>query len=138
MKRGKGVLDAIDRSPHLRVKSSLQTWMRENHDAFAERLAERIADWEVLVALFADGGLTDRYGNPPKPETARKTWHRVRAQVAAERARPSSRRPDRGRTEAVAAVPSSVRTTPARKSAGATDILARMSNPGTRMPDPIT
>lgn len=92
MARAENLLRAIDLTESLRTKSSLETWLRENHDAFAARLSERIADWDVLVKLFADAGLTDRYGKPPKPETARKTWQRVRRRVADARAK----RPDLG------------------------------------------
>lgn len=81
MARDDDLLRAIDQTDTLRSKSSLEAWMRQNHDAFAARLSERIADWSVLVKLFADAGLTDRYGKPPKPETARKTWQRVRHKV---------------------------------------------------------
>lgn len=96
--------------------------MRQNHDAFAARLSERIADWDVLVRLFADAGLTDRYGRAPKPETARKTWQRVRHKV------------QDARTKApVPAPPSaaSVRPTPA---ADRSDIRALLSTG--RAPDP--
>jgi hypothetical protein len=138
MTRGKDVLDAIDQSPSLRVKSSLQTWMRANHDAFAERLSERIADWEVLSKLFAAGGLTDRYGNPPKPETARKTWQRVRGEVAKEKAKQLSRRPDPVKTEPTKPIETDRPAAAPLASTGADDILSRMSNPGRRMPDPIS
>lgn len=95
--------------------------MRQNHDAFAARLSERIADWDVLVKLFADAGLTDRYGKPAKPETARKTWQRVRHKV------------QDARTKAPAPVPppaASIRPTPA---ADRSDIRALLSTG--RVPD---
>jgi len=88
------VLAAIDRS-ELRVRSSLAVWMKTNHDAFAARLKERSADWSVLARLFSEANLTDRRGNPPKPETARKIWQRVRKEVGETRrsmvVRPSTR-----------------------------------------------
>jgi hypothetical protein len=74
------VLDAIDRSQALQSRSLLANWMRENHDAFAQRLQNKNADWVVLAALFAKAGLTDRFGKPPKPESARKMWLRVRTE----------------------------------------------------------
>jgi hypothetical protein len=81
MTRGKGVLEAIDKLDSLRVRSGLAIWMRDNHDAFADRLSRKLPDWVVLAKLFGEAGLTDRYGNPPKAETARKTWQRVRNEV---------------------------------------------------------
>jgi hypothetical protein len=87
MSYGSGVLEAIDKLDSLRVRSNLAIWMRENHDAFAERLAKKLPDWVVLAKLFGEAGLTDRYGNPPKAETARKTWQRVRKEVKDARSR---------------------------------------------------
>ena len=81
-KQGKTILDAIDTSAAVRVRSSLVLWMRENHAAFAARVSGRVVDWPALAKLFADAGLTDRNGNPPKPEAARKSWQRVRKEVA--------------------------------------------------------
>jgi hypothetical protein len=85
MDRGKGVLEAIDKLDSLRVRSGLAIWMRDNHDAFADRLSRKLPDWAVLAKLFGEAGLTDRYGNPPKAETARKTWQRVRNEVKSAR-----------------------------------------------------
>jgi hypothetical protein len=81
MTLGKGVLEAIDKLDSLRVRSGLAIWMRDNHDAFADRLSGKLPDWVVLAKLFGQAGLTDRYGIPPKAETARKTWQRVRKEV---------------------------------------------------------
>jgi hypothetical protein len=85
MTRGKGVLEAIDKLDSLRVRSGLAIWMRDNHDAFADRLSRKLPDWVVLAKLFGEAGLTDRYGNPPKAETARKIWQRVRNEVKSAR-----------------------------------------------------
>lgn len=93
MARGDDVLRAIDQSRTLRTKSSLEAWMTEHHDAFALRLKERIADWAILCALFEEAKLTDRSGRTPKPETARKTWQRVRQRVAEMRAEEALRPP---------------------------------------------
>jgi hypothetical protein len=59
--------------------------MRENYDAFRERLDARVPDWKVLTGLFSDAGLTDRYGNKPKPESARKLWQRIKRETERER-----------------------------------------------------
>jgi hypothetical protein len=136
MARGKDVLEAIDKSETLRRKSSLERWMRDNHDAFADRLHARIADWSVLATMFADADLTDRYGNPPKPETARKTWQRVRHQVKAARARQSARSPAT-RSETA---PPPVRATskkPTTPASGDADIRAMLGT-GRKMPEPLS
>jgi hypothetical protein len=87
MKRENAILEAIDKLDSLRLRSGLAIWMRENHDAFADRLSKKLPDWVALATLFGKAGLTDRYGNPPKAETARKTWQRVRKEVKEARAR---------------------------------------------------
>lgn len=107
--------------------------MRQNHDAFAARLSERIADWDVLVKLFADAGLTDRYGNSPKPETARKTWQRVRHKVAEVRSRKPGREPAQRVIEQLA--PPN-RPMPTSVPADRADIRAMLST-GRKLPDPI-
>ena len=91
MKRGNGILEAIDKLDSLRVRSGLAIWMRDNHDAFADRLSKKLPDWVVLAKLFGDAGLTDRHGHPPKAETARKTWQRVRNEVKEARANGQAR-----------------------------------------------
>jgi len=128
------VLDAIDRSQALQSRSTLGSWMRQNHDAFAQRLENKRADWAVLAALFGDAGLTDRFGRPPKPETARKTWLRVRAQVKASRAvrRAKPRRSSKSDATAPAA-PEAGTTAPAK----APDDIRAMLSPGRKVPDII-
>lgn len=114
MQRGNGILEAIDKLDSLRVRSGLAIWMKDNHDAFADRLSKKLPDWVVLAKLFGDAGLTDRYGHPPKAETARKTWQRVRKEVKDARANGPARGalpavaksdPDQRRTPSVGAPP---------------------------------
>jgi hypothetical protein len=78
--------------------------------ALADRLSGKLPDWVVLAKLFGEAGLTDRYGNPPKAERARKTWQRVRNEVKSARgngpdqgAFPSVSKPgpDQGRSHSV-------------------------------------
>jgi hypothetical protein len=126
------VLDAIDRSEALQSRSLLGDWMRQNHDAFAQRLQNKRADWVVLAALFGEAGLKDRFGNAPKPETARKTWLRVRAQTKASRAARGAR---------PQTLPTPVRAAPAPDStapANASDDVRAMLSPGRKVPDIIT
>lgn len=148
-KQGKAILDAIDTSEAVKVRSSLVSWMRENQAAFAARVSGRVVDWPALAKLFADAGLTDRNGNPPKPEAARKSWQRVRREVAGKA---------RGKTSTVArlnashppATPSlqpqpkplqpETAPKPAEDTGGETDllrVLREMSGKSSKMPDPI-
>ncbi len=109
--------------------------MRQNHDAFAQRLQNKRADWVVLAALFGDAGLTDRFGNPPKPESARKTWFRVRAEVKASGA-------VRGARPRISATPGRpAPTAPESDTAApatASDDIRAMLSPGRKVPDIIT
>jgi hypothetical protein len=135
MKRGKDLLAAIDSSDTLKEKLTLQQWMRENHDGFAARLTTRFADWVELVKLFAEAGLTDRYGRPPKPETARKTWQRVRTEVKAARAKT----PPLRRVEAPQQVQPVQPADPAPSSPSndLTKIRALLAEGSRKLPDPI-
>jgi hypothetical protein len=133
MARDVDLLNAIEQSDDLRRKSTLETWLTENHDAFAARLSQRIADWAVLCELFKQAGLTDRSGRPPKPETARHTWMRVRAKVKRKRdeqaAKPAPLPPSTVRPVAKPAQPPPTQTD---------EILKQMTNRGAGLPDPIT
>jgi hypothetical protein len=55
MKRGNGILDAIDKLGSLRVRSGLAIWMKDNHDAFADRLSKKLPDWVVRPARYGSG-----------------------------------------------------------------------------------
>lgn len=81
MKRGKDVLEAIDNSVSLRSRSLLSEWMRENYEGFKARLDEHVPSWTVLADLFADAGLTDRFGNRPKPQAVRRLWQRIKKEM---------------------------------------------------------
>lgn len=89
-------------------RSPLFWFLVEQHDELVEHAAGKRMCWDTLCKRFAEHGLTDRRGAQAKPETARKTWLRVRRFVAQTRARkqaadalkkpvqtyPSSRPPD--------------------------------------------
>lgn len=69
--------------------SAIFWWMRDNHDRLlaANRLrAEngQANDWTGVIAELESLGLTDRKGNPPTIDAVRKTWDRVRKDVARE------------------------------------------------------
>jgi hypothetical protein len=69
------------------LRSPLWRWMHRNHDRLSALFEQAPPAWEVLVETFDDMGLTDRAGKKPTAETARKTWYRVRRNIAAARAR---------------------------------------------------
>lgn len=114
----KDVLTAIDQSVALRSRSLLGDWMRSNHDAFKSRLDAHVPNWTVLTELFAEAGLTDRYGNKPKPESARQLWMRIKKEMA-QKAAAKSRAPTSPRPVQTA--------TPGRPPADRPDIRALLS-----------
>jgi hypothetical protein len=65
--------------------------MRTNYAEFTRALEAERPSWEALCAEFADAGLIDRTGKPPSTATARKTWERVRKDVAAARTKAESK-----------------------------------------------
>jgi hypothetical protein len=75
------------------TRSSLHQWMRANHDAVSALLGEVRPNWRRLADVFARMGLTDGAGKPPRPQTVRQTWWRVRRAMA------------RGKPAAAAAAP---------------------------------
>lgn len=60
------------------TRSPLAQWMFRHHAAFAALLRETGVNWERLAGGFEKLGLTDARGRPPRPQTAKLTWHRVR------------------------------------------------------------
>lgn len=76
------VLARAERFPQQGGRSPLYRWMREHHDELATRFALERPSWSALAATFGECKLTDRTGKPPSPETARKTWQRVRKDSA--------------------------------------------------------
>jgi hypothetical protein len=76
------------------LRSPLWRWMHQNHDRLSALFEQAPPAWEVLVETFAGMGLTDRAGKNPTAETARKTWYRVRRNIAAARARRAGPAPE--------------------------------------------
>lgn len=66
-------------------RSPLFLWMLRHHDRLMSLPTGRRMNWRGLSRELAAEGLTDRDGNPPSAETARKTWQRVRRFVAERR-----------------------------------------------------
>jgi hypothetical protein len=81
-------LQRIDRVlRHASARSPLYQWMRKRHAKLADRLDGARPHWAALAAEFGAMGLTDRTGKAPTGERARKTWWRVKADLAARAAR---------------------------------------------------
>ena len=72
---------------HSSARSPLYQWMRKRHAKLADRLDGVRPQWPALAAEFGAMGLTDRTGKAPTGERARKTWWRVKADLAARAAR---------------------------------------------------
>jgi hypothetical protein len=72
---------------HASARSPLYQWMRQRHAKLAQRLDGVRPHWAALAAEFGAMGLTDRTGKAPTGERARKTWWRVKADLAARAAR---------------------------------------------------
>lgn len=62
--------------------SSLYQWLRRRHDSFAEHVGTVRPNWAALATEFAALGLTDSSGQAATAERVRKTWWRVRRDVA--------------------------------------------------------
>jgi hypothetical protein len=75
-------------------RSSLYRWLAENHDGIAEAASRgRVLGWSELARDFAAPGLLDGSGKPPSTQSARKTWSRVKADIARARAEKAAAAP---------------------------------------------
>jgi hypothetical protein len=109
------------------LRSPLWRWMHRNHDRLSALFEQAPPAWEILVETFGGMGLTDRAGKNPTPETARKTWYRVRRNIAAARAR-------RTKPPHAASVPgvTSISTTWARSAAPSVPVSPPAGEPDPR------
>jgi hypothetical protein len=71
--------------------SPLFEWMLRHHVRLGNLFAGKRVSWKALARQLAQEGLVDKKGQPPKPETLRKSWQRVRQHVAARRAAAEAR-----------------------------------------------
>ena len=62
-------------------RSPLFYWMVDQHDELVRLSASGGFSWRTVCSVAADLGLSDKKGQAPSLETARKTWRRVRAYV---------------------------------------------------------
>src|SRR5579863_7332179 len=74
---------------HVDGGEKLYGWMRARYASFGALLAEsRRPDWKRIAAGLTRLGILDARGNPPKPETTRQTWWKVRRDIATRSSRP--------------------------------------------------
>ena len=92
MPKVREIFDRAGKRPRGAGRSLLYRWMRTNHAEFARAFEAERPSWEALCAEFAEAGLIDRTGKPPSTATARKTWERVRKDVAAARTKAEAER----------------------------------------------
>lgn len=93
------------------TRSPLFWLLYEHHDALAETWRHRRANWLAVCAWAAEQQTTDRDGDPLKvdagrADAARKTWDRVCAVKAQEKAdREAKQRPAYARSPAISQAP---------------------------------
>lgn len=110
-------------------RSPLYRWLRARHDAFAELVEETRPNWKGLAEGFTELGLEGADGRWLTAETVRRTWWRVRRDVAAARERrakpptPPAVVPE-PRSAATRATPQAVASAPS--TSGGADALARL------------
>ncbi|MBR0560529.1 hypothetical protein [Neokomagataea anthophila] len=65
-------------------RSSIYRWMVTNYDLLKNATAGGRARWSKLCDAAIEEGLTTFQGTPPKPQTIRSTWYRVRLRMERE------------------------------------------------------
>ena len=65
------------------VRSPVYAWLKQNHARLATQFSGVRVQWAVVAARLAELGIVDVNGSPPKAATVRRTWWRVRRDVAA-------------------------------------------------------
>ena len=83
----KGFLREVEAARAESGRNTLAAWFRAHHDELLAELAGRPIEWDLYLAVFAKRGLRDADGNIPTRNTASKTWQRVQAAIATEKAR---------------------------------------------------
>ena len=87
-------------------RSALFWLLYQHHDALWDKWNGRRVDWKLVSAWAEAQQAWDRNGRTPQPDTAQRTWHRVRALVAREKAeRQAKQRPAHVRSPAINHVP---------------------------------
>jgi hypothetical protein len=65
----------------------LSDWMRANHDDLLVELGPGRIAWRQFMKVIEILGLVDERGKKPTRDTVARTWHRVRGDVATNRAK---------------------------------------------------
>lgn len=73
--------------------SPVYLWLRQNHDGLVAQFGGTRIRWASVAAALVELGVTDANGAPPRAATIRRTWWRVRRDVALAQARSGSKPP---------------------------------------------
>ncbi len=84
------------------ARSQVYLWMKRNHARLAAQFEGVRVQWAGVAETLASLGIRDVNGNPPKAASVRRTWWRVRRDVAASKARTAARRADPATDSALA------------------------------------
>ncbi len=91
------------------VRSEVYVWMKRHHTRLAAQFEGVRVQWAGVAAKLAELGIKDVNGNPPKAASVRRTWWRVRRDVAAGKGQAADKRttlqPENVQGHAVAAAP---------------------------------
>ena len=71
--------------------SPVYLWLRQNHDGLLAEFGSTRIRWASVASTLVRLGVMDANGAPPRPATIRRTWWRVRRDVALTRARSESK-----------------------------------------------
>jgi len=91
------------------ARSQVYLWMKRNHARLAAQFEGVRVQWAGVAETLAELGIRDVNGNPPKAASVRRTWWRVRRDVAASKAKAAAKRGEAQiesvQAQAVAAAP---------------------------------
>lgn len=73
--------------------SPVYLWLRRNHDGLLAQFGDTRIRWASMAATLVSLGVTDANGAPPRAATIRRTWWRVRRDVALAQARSEAKPP---------------------------------------------
>ncbi|MDT0188532.1 hypothetical protein ABEV34_19335 [Methylorubrum rhodesianum] len=59
----------------------LSTWMRQNYVILIEQIRPDRVEWKPFLLIIAQLDLRDEHGQPVTPDTAARTWRRIRKEM---------------------------------------------------------
>lgn len=74
------------------ARSPVYLWLWRNHASLTAQLDSARVNWPTFAAALAELGVLDGNGAPPKAETVRRSWWRVRKAKEAARERAQAKR----------------------------------------------